>query len=90
MTDHPLGERKSTDEDDAVERLREIIHEAQERMAKYLDEGHLDPEKVVRRGTIRVTVVSGGKSPWLQEVGGPHARNELEIVAARMRTGNRR
>lgn len=26
--------------------------------------------------------MSGGKSPWLQEVGGPHARNELEIVAA--------
>lgn len=50
-------------------------------MAKYLDNGHLDPEKVVRRDTVRATLVSGGRSSWLREVGGTDPRNELEYVA---------
>ncbi|MGO8894533.1 MAG: hypothetical protein ACLQB1_33295 [Streptosporangiaceae bacterium] len=84
MTDGARGDNQGASEaENPVEELREIIHEAQARMAKYLDEGqHLDPEKVVRQDVFRITVLSGGKSPWVQEVGGSHPRKELENVAA--------
>ena len=51
-------------------------------MTKYLYNGHLDPEKVVRRNIVRATIVSSGKSSWPREVGGSDPRNELEDVAA--------
>lgn len=52
-------------------------------MVEYLDERrHLDPEKVVRQGTLRITLSSGGRSSWLKEVGGAHSREELDDVAA--------
>lgn len=84
MTDDTRGDNQGFSEaENSVEELRGIIHEAQARMAKYLDNGqHLDPEKVVRQDAVSITVSSGGKSPWLQEVGGPHPRKELEDVAA--------